>query len=353
MDLKRGFDIVKHDILFDKLNDCKLTNIIPLFQSFLLNRKQRVLYKNQISDYINLGDRSIIQGSVSGPILFQIFINDIFKLLYKCKVIAFADDLTIIFSDKSIDKLNDNINNCLLKLYNYFNNQIILNTSKTSYILIGTNDKSLNIFYNNYQVLLKNELKILGVIFDSKLSFKYHINNINNKLIKYQNIFKIIRHYVPLFALNTLYNAMILPTIRYGSVLWCFTYDKHIKHLNNSQKNLAKIVTFSDPLDNSQQSLNLLKWLQFKDLWTKEIITYIYKNINGYGSTQQFFSYQTNRNTRSKTNKSLKLSTPKYNYTKNTIFFKGIQTWNSFDYKIREESDFKSFKSHIKDYIIT
>ncbi len=116
LDLKKAFDLVHHKILLFKLRKVGFRRIIKLFKSYLTERKQYIKSGRKRNATKSLSSISVIQRSVVGRHLFLIFIDDIFNLVIKGIMMLFADDLTIVFSDKDINKLNTKVNNAMNEL---------------------------------------------------------------------------------------------------------------------------------------------------------------------------------------------------------------------------------------------
>lgn len=198
--------------------------------------------------------------------------------------------------------------------------------------------------YRNEIIEQKTSIKILGIIFDNKLSFKNHINETSIKLSKICGIFGQIRNFMPIFALKTLYTALVVPHLIYGCPVWCFSADTHLNRLIKLQKRLARTICFENQTTESETLFISLNWISFQNLRIFKIMKYIFKNINGMGCSTRFFEFENQGRTRSSLNRCLKIYSVKYSYSQKTIFFDGIKIWNSFDVYIRELKTFGQFK---------
>ena len=322
-----------------------LKNIVELLSSYMLNRKQCVKIRTKLSDELSFENYSVIQGSNLGPILFIFFINDIFELQIPGEMFLFADNITLVFKDKNIHKLNDKVNESMIIISEYLErNQMVLNVKKSAFLLFGTNNLEFSVKYRNEIIEQKTSIKILGIIFDNKLSFKNHINETSIKLSKICGIFGRIRHFMPIFALKILYTSLVVPHLIYGCPVWCFSADTHLNRLIKLQKRLSRTICFENQTTESETLFRRLNWISFQNLRIFEIMKYIFKNINGLGCSTRFFEYENQGRTRSSSNRSLKLFSAKYSYTQKTIFFDGIKIWNSFDVNLRELKTFGRFK---------
>ena len=185
VDLQKAFDTVDHQILLAKLNHygiCGVSN--DWFKSYLSNHSQYVSingYKSGLAA-INCG---VPQGSVLGPLLFLLYINDLNQAIKFCKVHHFADDTNLCLSN-SIKKLNKLINADLKCLANWLNaNKISLNVKKTEMVIFKYKQKKsecdLKIKSCGERLYPTESIKYLGVKIDTNLSWQYHVNHLSIK----------------------------------------------------------------------------------------------------------------------------------------------------------------------------
>ena len=181
IDLRKAFDTLDHDMLINKLYIYGIRGIaLKLIKSYLSDRLQFVRYNNTDS-YYNYIKCGVPQGSVLGPLLFILYINDLPNISDTFKSVLFADDTTLIFSNTSILELKNNIQFNINKLYDWLNvNKLSLNISKTNVLLFNIRNKNRNINMdlniNNIKVKQVSEIQFLGVIIDCKLNWKLQLN---------------------------------------------------------------------------------------------------------------------------------------------------------------------------------
>ena len=134
IDLSKAFDILSFDIILQKLKHYGVMGTeLRLLTDYLTNRKQYVVFNNHCSDITNIVN-GVPQGSILGPLLFSIHINDLIRTSNKCKFIMYADDTTIYFNleDFDPDNVSNEINNKLEKITKWLQiNKLSLNTQKT------------------------------------------------------------------------------------------------------------------------------------------------------------------------------------------------------------------------------
>ena len=204
LDLTKAFDTVQHDILLKKLEHYGIRGIVnKWFSSYLSNRKQYVYVNGVESDvkHVNIG---VPQGSVLGPLLFIIYLNDIANSVtsLKCLTMLFADDSNVFLWDNDPVKLMKETEKSIVEITNWFHvNKLTVSLEKTKYNIFHAKNRSIRGFDKinvmNTEIDRVVSAKYLGVFIDETLSFTNHINELINTLRKYASSFKIIRNYVP------------------------------------------------------------------------------------------------------------------------------------------------------------
>jgi len=238
IDLSKAFDTVDHAILLGKLHHYGIRGLAhDLMASYLTNRSQYV-EMNGVQSSCSKIMCGVPQGSILGPMLFLLYINDLPCCTKLLQFFLFADDTTILFSCHSLEDLIRTVNNELVYLTDWFSiNKLSLNVSKTNYMLFsGHNSVSsnLDILLCNRSVLRVQSTKFLGIEIDEKLSWKNHIQIIQKKLSTANYILRNIRHKINQTTALKIYDIMILPHLTYCNLIWgnaCKTYLQNIYRL--------------------------------------------------------------------------------------------------------------------------
>ena len=200
VDLQKAFDTVDHDILIQKLNHYGIRGVANnWFSSYLQNRSQYVSINgfNSKLEHIHCG---VPQGSILGPLLFLIYINDLNCAIRYCSVHHFADDTNLLNYNNSVKRMNKQVNQDLKNLTNWLNaNKICLNVSKTEVVLFKSSrkltDVPLKLKLNGKRLYPTNSVKYLGINIDENLTWKQQISDIAIKLNKTNGILSKLRHF--------------------------------------------------------------------------------------------------------------------------------------------------------------
>ena len=366
LDLSKAFDTLNHEILLSKLQYYGLSDTpLKWFSSYLSERQQYVELNGSKSNtsYINTG---VPQGSILGPLLFIIYINDINNASKIFQASLYADDTSLntvinAFNVNPSHLVSSAINDELYLISEWLaTNKLSLNTSKTKYMLFRFPQKSpknlpkLELKINNVPIEQVRTFDFLGLVISDTLSWKDHVNKISLKISKVLGVMRKIKRLVNSSILLKIYNALILSRIHYAILCWGYEH----KRIFILQKKAVRIICKSHYNSHTDPLFKSLKLLKVKDIFTisslKFYYNYVHKNLptyfhNMFITTNQVHNYATRgahnihipRTRRHKTTKSLRYNIP---LIVNDIPLNITSRIQSFS--------FPTIKQHAKNYLL-
>ena len=355
LDIKKAFDSVNHSILLNKLSHYGIRGVChQLFESYLINRKQYVCINDANSPMQEIKS-GVPQGSVLGPILFLLYINDLSNALL-CKPRLFADDTLLLYSSDNLNKLEALCNNELLLVKRWMDaNKLKINTSKSQAIIINYKLRSprcdIQLRYNSNCIQSSAKIKYLGVVIDHKLSFLPHIQNLEAKVSRNIGILFKLNKVLPISALKTLYYALVHPLLFYGIIIWGSTNNSYLTKLRSLQNKALKAIGHLGWRTSPKHLYRKFKILKLNDLYKIELSKFVYSYISKY--TPQYFNdyfiefkNANVHNTRSSSRQNLILPLYATNRVQKSIKFQGAKLWNSLPFSLKQSSRRKFLKTH-------
>ena len=248
VDLQKAFDTVDHEILLAKLSHYGIRGIANQWlKSYLSNRHQFVCLSN-ISSSLKPIIHGVPQGSVLGPLLFLLYINDLHFSIKSSETYHFADDTHLLNFSKSLQSLCGKVNADLRILGSWLNaNKISINAKKTEFIVFRHQSKPLDFLpflkLAGLRIYPSHSVKYLGVHLDEHLNWKPQISSIANKLKRANGALSKLRHYVPLKSLLNIYHAIFASHIRYGCQIWGLCDNTITHRILTLQKTALRLMT--------------------------------------------------------------------------------------------------------------
>ena len=279
IDLSKAFDSLNHSILLKKLNHYGISGCShKLFCSYLSDRSQYVDFNGQMSTEMPIST-GVPQGSVLGPLLFLIYINDLPLVSNIFTMLMYADDTTL-YCNVNNDVTDDLLNYELSKICDWLGaNKLALNVSKTKFMVFHTINKhviypKLNINGNNIERV--TNFNFLGLTLTSTLSWKQHINKISLKISKSIGVLYRLRDIYPRAVLQNLYNALILPQFNYCILCWgSVISENHSLHI--LQKKALRLITNSSYISHTEPLCKELRVLKVFDMFYVAVWKFYYK----------------------------------------------------------------------------
>ena len=347
LDFRKAFDSIPHERLLLKMKGYGITGkTLEWVRDFLNGRKQRVRLGNAYSSQTDVTS-GIPQGSILGPVLFTIFINDLPEAIkVQCKV--FADDTKIYEDAKKGKSIQEDLYS-MQKWTETWN--LYFNVAKCKVMHIGKKNP-MNSYYmkieeNNKKLDTCEAEKDLGITFDANLNFDNHISNITKKANQMLGIIKRTFTFMDKQTFLLLYKALVRSHLEYGNVIWNPYLKRQSIQIERIQRRATKLVPECKEMSYKQR-LRYLKLHSLKGRRIRGDMIQVYKICHGIDdiSAHKLLPFATYRNTR---NQGLKLR-HRFSHKdirKFTFSNRVVDHWNALPIEIKEAPSVNAFKNRI------
>ena len=363
LDLRKAFDLVDHQILLHKLKLHHFDSIaLKLFESYLSKRTQIVKVGNVKSDK-KIVKCGVPQGSILGPLLFLIYINDISFNVKHSIIDLYADDSTLYTCSKAKDDIQVKLQEDLHAVMQWCDvNNMAIHPGKTTCMLIGSphrtrleNDLLLKI--GDTHINNVSSQKLLGVIVDKNLKWESQVNAVCKKVNAKLFLLKRIISYLDDGMKTLFYNSYILPIFDYCCVVWGIGKQSHIMKIAALQKRAAKIILCKSKITPSIDLFKTLNWLTFESRCHYHAGVLIYKslknNVPDYISNLIKFSHNERYMLRSSSKQNIAQTTRNTDIKKQSFEYVSVQVWNSIPIEIRTSNTLNTFKHKYKQHLLS
>ena len=353
LDLKKAFDTVNHEILLSKLKNYGiLDNSYNWFESYLDNRAQKCFVNGSLSKTLSLSC-GVPQGTILGPLLFLLYINDLPNCLMRSEPRMYADDTHLTYAGETTEDIQSSLNHDLENVKNWLiANKLTLNMTKTEFMLIGSRQKLQTLanppkpIINGTPIKQVTTAKSLGVLIDNNLNWSSHIDKLTKKLASGIGAIKRVRHLVPQATLHTMYSTLVQPHFDYCNVVWGNCGVTLQDKLQKLQNRAARVLTFSSYDENAKKLFKILSWKNLAYQRHIALTTMVYKCLHGLAP-----EYLCNKFTNRKpvydlrdSERKINVPLPRTNYYKNSFSYRGAVAWNSLPRDARIAESVKQFK---------
>jgi hypothetical protein len=354
LDISKAFDRVWHPGLLHKLTEFGISGLVHDWLSdYLTNRYQKVVIggEESSSKIINAG---VPQGSILGPLLFLVFINDIINDLEN-DIFLFADDASLMKIFNDINVASTSINRDLQRLSQWSETwRVCFNLIKTVFMIISKKNShhTPNIIMNNTALTQVYEECYLGLTLHPNMSWKPHLNKIICKSSRKIGLLTKMKNKLPRSALSKYYVSFVRPVLEYGSVVFdnCTAHESH--SLEQVQRRAALLCTGAFKRSSYKKLLDELGWESLEDRRKKAKLILMFKIINNLTPNylKELIPPQvldaTNYNLRNRQH--IRLPASRTQYMQTSYIPSTLKQWNALDPEIRSIRTVSTLKAHFK-----
>jgi hypothetical protein len=357
LDISKAFDRVWHKGLLFKLERAGISGkLLNWLKDYLSDRCQRVVINGQYSSW-GLVKAGVPQGSVLGPLLFLIYINDIVHVIRHCQIRLFADDTCLFIEVDNPDDAARDMNEDLESLNEWSKEWLIeFSPPKTKEMVISTKREETNhprLFLDDVTVTTVKSHKHLGIILKDDLKWDLQVETMTKKATSRLSVMKALKFRLDRRSLETMYNAFVRPIMEYGDILWdtASETDHQLDELDVIHNNAERIVSGATARCTTASLDHELKWKRLRDRRREHRLTLFYRVNNNKAPAYlgdllpQRVQDRTHYGLRNREN--LDIPRPRLLVHKNSFFPVTSREWNDLDDQVKDAPSTTAFKKRI------
>lgn len=363
MDLKRAFETVDRDLLIEKMFQYGIRGkVLEWFRSYLNNRTQQVLFNEEFSEIIAT-KYGVPQGSVLGPLLFIIYINDIVDICPEdCAVKMFADDTLIYVTGDSSDEVERKMNEALSIVEGWMNrNKLVMNAEKTKFMIVRSVRKELrgNIVLkcmDGTELERVEVMKYLGVMIDDKIRFKDHCEYILKKIGKKTSFLNRIGQYISAYTRCVVYKAIIAPHFEYCATLLVGMGETELNKLQIAQNRAMRVILQCSRYTRVNDMLQAVQFMSVRQRLYYNVCIFIFKAVKKLlpkevTSKFEIVKLRTGRVTRQAENIAIQFRRTRS--AQKSMFYDGVKMYNALPIEVKGCEKLVQYKSMLKAFIVS
>ena len=357
LDFRKAFDTVNYEILLKKLYAYGIRGTVHTwFDNYLSDRFNYVSIDHATSPFLQI-QCGVPQGSILGPILFLLYIND----LPQCSElfpIIFADDTNVFCSGRDVNDCMRIMNSELCKLNFWIcSNKLSLNVDK-SHFIVFSKSKTPTIpllSVDGKEINRVNSIKFLGVFIDDRLSWDCHVRHIRGKISRSIGVLSRSKHLLSAATLKTLYYAFIQPYLSYCIDVWGQCNESLFQSVFRLQKKAIRLITFSNRNAHTTTLFKSLEILTLRNIYIASIAVFMFKyHLRRLPPViDELFTLNSHIHTINTRQRNL-LHGPllRSKFSEKSIRFRGTLIWNQIPGNFDVDVSLNSFKSSLHSYLL-
>ena len=350
-DLSKAFDTISHPLLLEKLQYFGIRgSALRWFDSYLSNRKQYTMFNKVSSTYTNV-TMVVPQGSVLGPILFLMFINDITRCSNRLNFLLYADDTNIFIKGSNIKEIEAILNTELNYVSEWMrSNKLSLNASKTHFMIshsLMTRKPSINLKIDKNNISQVNEIRFLGTIIDNSLKWKAHIEDVKIRISRITGLLYQIRDYLPPDIIKQVYYGLAYPHILYCVAVWGGAYKTFLDGLFIAQKRLLRVMFQRHRYDHTDPLFDQYKLMKLDSIIQLQTGLFVHGALHYYPIDCKFepVTRDTDRNN------ILRIPLCRTSHAQQSVLVRGSRQWNALPPELKCITSKITFKNKLKKLV--